>query len=47
MNELELKKLWDKISKYDNFGTFESFKSKMDTTEKRKKFFDKFYCVKN
>jgi hypothetical protein len=43
MNETELKKLWDKLQNKINVGTFESFKSKMDTAEKRKSFFNKYY----
>jgi hypothetical protein len=43
MNEIELKKLWDKLQGKINVGTFVSFKSKMDTAKKRKLFFDKYY----
>jgi hypothetical protein len=43
MNEIELKKLWDKLQGKLNFGTFDSFKSKMNTVDKRKTFFDKYY----
>jgi len=40
MNEIELKKLYEKISiKYD-IGTFDEFKSKMQTVEQRKSFYD-------
>jgi hypothetical protein len=45
MNEIELKKLWDKISLIINFGTFELFKSKMDTVDKRKRFYEKYYNI--
>jgi hypothetical protein len=43
MNETELKTLWDKLQGKLNVGTFESFKNKMSTQEKRKRFFDKFF----
>lgn len=43
MNEQELKKLWDKLQGKINVGTFEVFKSKMSTPEKRKKFWDKYH----
>jgi hypothetical protein len=46
MNEIELKKLWELInrSKVYNFGTlsFDDFKSKMDTPEKRKSFWNTY-----
>jgi hypothetical protein len=40
MNEVELKKLWEQIrAKNPNFMDFSAFKSKMDTSEKRKNFY--------
>jgi len=40
MNEVELKKLWEQIrAKNPNFMDFNAFKSKMDTSEKRKNFY--------
>jgi hypothetical protein len=43
MNEIELKKLWDKLQGKLNVGTFDSFKSKMNTVDKRKTFYNKYY----
>ena len=40
MNEIELKKLYEKISIKFNIGTFDEFKSKMQTVEQRKSFYD-------
>lgn len=41
MNEIELKKLWNGVSKIYDINTFEIFKSKMTTPEQRKSFYDK------
>jgi len=41
MNEIELKKLWNKLGEKYDIGDWESFKSKMITKEQRKKFYDK------
>lgn len=41
MNEIELKKLYDKVSTKLDIGDYPTFKSKMQTPEDRKKFFDK------
>ena len=44
MNEESLKELWEQIkAKSPNFMDFPTFKSKMDTPEKRKNFYDKNY----
>jgi len=43
MNEIELKKLWDKLQGKINVGDFERFKSLMSDVESRKRFYDKFY----
>jgi hypothetical protein len=44
MNEESLKELWELIkAKSPNFMDFPTFKSKMDTPEKRKNFYDKNY----
>ena len=40
MNEIELKKLYDKLSPKFELGNFESFKNRMRTPEMRKSFFD-------
>lgn len=41
MNKEKLKKLYDFISPVFSIGDFETFLSKMDTKEKRKKFYEK------
>jgi hypothetical protein len=40
MNEIELHKLYDVVSKEFDIGDFESFKTHMSTTDDRKKFYD-------
>lgn len=41
MNEKNLQSLWDKIGSWFDLKNFDEFKSKMDTPEKRKSFFEK------
>ena len=43
MNEVEVGNLYNQIKGIRNFGTLESFKSKMKTSEQRRKFFQKYY----
>jgi len=43
MNEIELRKLWDKLQGKINVGDFERFKGLMSDVESRKRFYDKFY----
>jgi hypothetical protein len=43
MNEIELKKLHDKIQSVKDFGDFNRFKSKMGDVDSRKRFYDKYY----
>jgi hypothetical protein len=43
MNEIELKKLYDKLQGKLDVGTFDVFKSKMSNTESRKRFYDKYH----
>jgi hypothetical protein len=43
MNEIELKKLHDKIQSVKDFGDFNKFKSKMGDVNPRKRFYDKYF----
>jgi hypothetical protein len=43
MNEIELKKIWDKLQGKLDVGTFDVFKSKMSDTESRKRFYDNYH----
>jgi len=43
MNEIELKKLHDKIQGVKDFGDFNKFKSKMGDVNSRKRFYDKYF----
>lgn len=43
MNEIELRKLWDKLQGKINVGDFERFKGLMSDVESRKRFHDKYY----
>jgi hypothetical protein len=43
MNEIELKKLHDKIQSVKDFGDFNKFKSKMSDVNSRQRFYDKYY----
>jgi hypothetical protein len=43
MNEIELKKLYDKLQGKLDVGTFDVFKSKMSNTASRKRFYDKYH----
>ena len=43
MNEIELKKLHDKIQSVKDFGDFNKFKSKMGDVNSRKRFYDKYF----
>jgi hypothetical protein len=43
MNEIELKKLHDKIQSVKDFGDFNKFKNKMSDVDSRKRFYDKYY----
>jgi len=40
MNEKELRKLYDAVSNKYNIGTWEQFRSKMQTVEQRKSFYN-------
>jgi hypothetical protein len=43
MNEIELRKLYDKLQGKLDVGTFDVFKSKMSNTASRKRFYDKYH----
>jgi hypothetical protein len=43
MNEIELKKLHDKIQSVKDFGDFNKFKSKMSDVNSRQRFYNKYY----
>lgn len=43
MNEIELKKIWNKLQGKLDVGNFEVFKSKMSDTDSRKRFYDKYH----
>jgi hypothetical protein len=43
MNEIELKKLHDKIQSVKDFGDFNKFKNKMGDVNSRKRFYDKYF----
>lgn len=43
MNEINIEKLYNLIKNSGNYGSLDSFKSKMKTTEQRRAFFQKFY----